>query len=550
MTHRLLAVFHRLSPAVTIAIALTAGLAATPAPVQALERLCDPAYEDCRAPLIDLIDRETVRIDVAFWFMEDLRYSSALGRARARGVPIRVLMDTRANENYPGNIPALLQIQQAGIPMRRKVSTGIMHWKMMLFAGQRTVQFSGANYSDEAFVPIDPYRNYVDEVIHFTDRESWVNSFMTKFDDVWTSTVGYEDYANVTSRERAYPTYAIDPELNFPPGGFRERSVAAYDAETQRIDSLMFRITDRAHTDKLIEMVGRGVPVRVVTEQLQYRDESRLWHSWNVDRLWAAGQQRPINGQPGIRIRQRRHAGLSHEKLTVLAGQQMAIYGSSNWTSPSSDTQLEHNAFTTINSIFAWSRDHFERKWNNTAPVPETAPFAPQGPHTPQLVSPAPGATNLPQTVTLTWWGGPWAHRHDLYVGSNLANLTKVVDDRELGPYEKSWEVTNLAPATIYYWRVVGRTMAGLQRTSVTCAFKTAGAGGAAPMSTCTAAPAEAPDPVPVPEPQDLNPTPGPRPPGSDDSGSGTPPRTSGSRGGTQPPPSGELTGKTAVPRR
>src|SRR5215510_14285900 len=94
---------------------LGAGL--IPQPAVALERFCDPAFEDCRTPLIDMIDRETVGIDVGFWFMEDARFSSALQRAKARGVPIRVLMDTRANESYPGNIFCLDQIKSAGIPM-------------------------------------------------------------------------------------------------------------------------------------------------------------------------------------------------------------------------------------------------------------------------------------------------------------------------------------------------------------------------------------------------------------------------------------------------
>jgi hypothetical protein len=80
------------------AVACLLAAALTPRSATALERFCDPAFEDCRAPLIDLIDRETVGIDVGFWFMEDARYSSALQRAKARGVPIRVLMDTRAND--------------------------------------------------------------------------------------------------------------------------------------------------------------------------------------------------------------------------------------------------------------------------------------------------------------------------------------------------------------------------------------------------------------------------------------------------------------------
>ena len=43
-------------------------------------------------------------------------------------------------------------------------------------------------------------------MIYFTDEESLVNSFKTRFDDVWTSTTGMlANYANVTTIERHYP---------------------------------------------------------------------------------------------------------------------------------------------------------------------------------------------------------------------------------------------------------------------------------------------------------------------------------------------------------
>lgn len=35
--------------------------------IQAQERLCDPAFEDCRVPFWALIDAENVGIDVSFW---------------------------------------------------------------------------------------------------------------------------------------------------------------------------------------------------------------------------------------------------------------------------------------------------------------------------------------------------------------------------------------------------------------------------------------------------------------------------------------------------
>jgi hypothetical protein len=545
----------------SIAVLVTAATL-LPRPASALERFCDPAFEDCRTVLINLIDQETVAIDVGFWFMEDARFSAALVRAKARGIPIRVLMDTRANDPYPGNIFCLDQIQGAGIPMREKIDGGILHWKMMLFVGQRTVEFSGANYSAEAFVPQTPYSAYVDEVIYFTDRASYINSFMTKFDDVWTSATGYKNYANVTAVQRNYGTFPIDPELNFPPGGFRERSVAAYAAEPQRINASMYRITDRAHTDQLIATSQHGVLVRLITEQLQYRDESRLWDAWNVDRLWLAGQQSRIAGEPSIHVRLRGHDGLSHEKLTVLDGLGMVIFGSSNWTSPSTEDQLEHNLFTTNTAFYVWAKSHFDRKWNNLGPSPETAPFVPLPPDVPQLVTPAVGATNQPTTMTFTWNAGPWAHKYDLYLGTSLSTLTKIVDDNELGPYTPSWTVNNLQPATVYYWRVVSRTMANLSRTSQICSFKTSGNGGGAVSTSCIAGPSNPADPVLVPEAQDT------RPAGGTGSGTGTSTggtssgitsvtgsttstgsSTSGMPPSRAPSAGGTFTGLTAVPR-
>jgi hypothetical protein len=371
----------------------------------------------------------------------------------------------------------------------------------MIFAGQKTVQFSGANYSPQAFVPIDPYKNYVDEVIYFTNRPSIVDSFKTRFDDVWTSTLGFEDYANVSGPTvRRYPVSPIDPELNFVPWtNFRTRSVAAYRAEREGIDAIIYRITDRAHTDALIAALGRGVKVRVLTEPFQYRDPTRLWHAWNVDRLHAAGAE----------IRHRHHLGLMHQKMTLLHGQRLAIFGSSNWTSPSATSQLEHNFFTTDGSFYAWSRDHFDRKWLNRGAAPETEPFVPLPPDVPSLVSPLHGAFDQPVTVTLRWYAGPWAHKYDVYLGTGPDNLTRVLDDEELGPSvnAKDWvtfTVGGLAANTTYYWRVVSRTMANRTRTSETWSFST----GSKPYSVSPPVPAPEPPPPPAPPPPAPEPDP------------------------------------------
>ena len=452
---------------------LLIGVLFLPARASALERICDPAFENCRSPLVTLIRAETVGIDVAFWFMEDQTLARELIARWNAGVPVRVLMDTRAVSNFGYDQAAipLQMLRDAGIPMRRKSGGGILHWKMMLFAGQNTVEFSGANFSAEAFMYGVKYADYIDELIYFTHKPSIVNSFKTKYDDVWTTTSGYTNYANVPAvLTRNHATYALDPELNFVPyENFRSRSVALYKTETQRVDSIMYRITDKAHADQMIAAVKRGVTVRLISEQNQYRDKARLWHSWNIDRMYMAG----------VNVKHRGHAGLSHEKLTLLAGQGITIFGSSNWTSASADSQLEHNLFTDDAVWANYAADHFNRKWNNLGASPETKEFVPLPGDTPLLKIPSNGATGQPTSVTLQWYAGMWTHKYDVYLGTSETSMSKVLSDRELGPSQsstdyKKWTVSNLVAGRKYYWKVVSRTMANLEKSSSTFSFTVA----------------------------------------------------------------------------
>jgi phosphatidylserine/phosphatidylglycerophosphate/cardiolipin synthase-like enzyme len=428
------------------------------APARA-ERLCDPAGEDCRALLINLIRAERTGLDVAFWFMEDARYSAEIIRRFQAGVPVRVLFDTRANPGHPVNAQIVEQLRVVGIPIRQRVASGILHWKMMLFAGQQQVEFSGANYSPDALVFTDPYRNYVDEAILFSDEPATVRSFMQKFDDLWTNTTAYANYANVTALRRSYANFPISPELNFPPAvSYRDRAVSAYNAERSGIDVIMYRITDRAHTDAVIAAMQRGVRVRLITEQVEYRNAARPWHSWNVDRLYMAGAE----------IRHRAHAGLNHQKSVILKSQGLSIFGSSNWTSPSNQSQEEHNEFTTKPWVFQWFTQQFERKWNNTAIAPETQPFVPLPPSAPVNLAPANGATKLAQNLAISFDAGPFAHLYDIYLGTT-PTPPLIASDVPLGPNEngtpRTYQLPPLNTGTTYYWRVVAKTMA-LQGTA------------------------------------------------------------------------------------
>jgi len=142
-------------------------LAATRA--DARDELCDSSYTNCRIPLLSLIQSENVEIDVGMWFMEDGRYSAEIIRRLQAGVRVRIIFDNRSDEvGHPVNQQIVDQLSAGGVPMRLRIAPGsIEHWKVMIFHGQNTVYFGSANFSDEAFVPAQPYVNYVDEMIYF-----------------------------------------------------------------------------------------------------------------------------------------------------------------------------------------------------------------------------------------------------------------------------------------------------------------------------------------------------------------------------------------------
>ncbi len=471
-------------PKLLISVVLT--ILIFPMVLQAQERLCDPAFEDCRTPLWNLIDAETVGIDVAFWFMQDSSYATKLVNKFKAGVPVRVIVDPRANPTYAGNEAVLDQLKAAGIPMRYKLSDGIVHWKMMLFAGQNKLEFSGANYSGNFFVPDAPNVNYMDEAIYFTNDLSLIQSFKTKYDDVWTNTVQYANYANITGPlTRKYPTFAINPELNFPPSvdssqDFMARTQQNLNLETKKIDIIMYRITNQGYSDAAIAAVKRGIPIRLIHEPDEYRNLERQWDSWNVDRMYMAG----------VQIKMRKHLGLNHQKSVLLYGRGLTIFGSSNWTGPSSNSQLEHNYFTTKPWFFQWFVDQFERKWNSTT---ENEPFVPLPPGQPANLFPVNASIAQPTTITLQWEGGPWAHNYDIYFGTSsnppllVANASTTQSGAQAGqPLLQTGspddgvnetyklEIT-LQPGTTYFWRIVSKTMANQTANGQVWSFTTAG---------------------------------------------------------------------------
>ena len=62
--------------------------------------------------------------------------ANAIIRRHQAGVPVRIIVEPRANLKFPMNQPLLDQFRAAGIPMRFKLEEGgIVHIKVLLVAG-------------------------------------------------------------------------------------------------------------------------------------------------------------------------------------------------------------------------------------------------------------------------------------------------------------------------------------------------------------------------------------------------------------------------------
>jgi len=463
-------------------------------PSSAQERLCDPSFEDCYTPLLRAVQAETAGIDFAFYGIELTGLADAIISRYQAGVPVRITVEPRGNLKFSGNQTILDKFKAAGIPMRYKLGDGILHAKMLLLAGQNKVVFSSSNFGDADVRPYDPYNNYVDGAWYFSNDPAVVNSFKTRYDDVWTNTTLYGDYANISSPlTRKYPTFPIDPAVNLLPNSnpaedYGARTIAQIDQENQKIDLTMYRLTDVGICDALLRAVARGVPVRLLAEPNEYRfDASRLGAAltgpYNVDRLYAAG----------VQIKMRKHLGLNHQKSVTLYGRGLTIFGSSNWSWESFNYQEEHNYFTNKTWFFQWFVDQFNRKWNSAT---EYEPFVPQPPTVPTNLAPG-NASTVGQSVMLTWEGGRWAHKYDIYLATNESNLSLLAADVVTGTLgtdgSETYLVSGLQNGVTYYWRIVSKTMANQTATGAVWRFTTSGS---VPTPTPTPTPTPSASPM------------------------------------------------------
>jgi len=444
-----------------VSLALAASSLGLHARAAAADSVCEARLTECRSGLIAYVNRETIGLDIGMEEMTDPSIADAVIARFQAHVPVRVIVEPRRNATEPRNATILAKLKAAGIPMRYRKVGATFHWKTMIFAGQNTVEFAAAQFTDSYLVPVQPGVNFTQDPLFYSTNTSFVHSFERKFDDAWTDTTNFAEYANSPIESRAYALYAVDPALNFVPAqNFGARSKPLYDAETTAIDVIMYKITESVHADAMIRAIKRGVPVRIITEPTRYRSRDNVWQAYNLDRMYVAG----------VRIRDRAHLGFLHQKTTLLYAQGRTVFGSSNWTTASNASQYEHNYFSTDATFFAAFQRIFARKWASTT---ETKAFVPLPPDPPVYVSPLNAASGQTMTVTLSWKPGLWAHVADVYLGTSSPPPLFAKGITVTPGSTKKLVIASLQPGTTYYWKIVSKTMANKSASGQVWSFGT-----------------------------------------------------------------------------
>jgi len=132
----------RIPPAIIFSLVITFALLA-PRAASAQERLCDPSFENCLWPTLDLIRAETSGIDVELYMIEHTQLADEIIARYNAGVPVRLIVEPRADLKFPMNQTLLDKFKAAGIPMRYKLGDGIIHAKAIVFGGLKKVIFTG-----------------------------------------------------------------------------------------------------------------------------------------------------------------------------------------------------------------------------------------------------------------------------------------------------------------------------------------------------------------------------------------------------------------------
>jgi phosphatidylserine/phosphatidylglycerophosphate/cardiolipin synthase-like enzyme len=470
-----------------------------------------PAVDNVTNVLVNLINKETVRIDIGSWLLSEHSISIAVANRFNAGVPVRLIGDRVAIfESDLHTKTEFYWLASQGVPIRLRVNPDwypeINHWKAAILVGQNKVLFGSGNFAPTELAPVSS-TNYDDESEMVTDDPVLVGAFKTKFDRMWNDTTQEPSFCcsppylmnwdqacavdhtgNCSDYKTLYPnpvpmvinTARLEPDNPMPADliwgqgpMLNDRMVQEINNETNHVDLIEYRLTVPNIPQALLAKFQSGVPVRLIVDTFQYAN--RLWpeywltHAY-VDQLYAAG----------VPIRQRVHDGVTHMKTLITST--YATNASSNYAAA---WQRDHDYFIPAASkpaMYQAMVNRFQTMWTDNVGF---TTFSPQAPDASSLASPANTSTAVSNTPTLLWNRAAFATSYDVYLGTTansmsiVGNVPAVLSNSPPDQYSFTTS-TALAAGTTYFWKVVSRTFAtpvnaAMIASSPTWSFTTVG---------------------------------------------------------------------------
>lgn len=305
----------------------------SPAPTLSLVVEPDAGYQ----PIDDFIAAARNSLDMTMYQLQDTAVQDALKAAAARGVTVRVLLDSDTEDGGDPtmNQAAYADLSAGGVEVRWAWSGTLWHQKSLVRDGAEALVMTCNLYS--------PYYSVLRDFVVRTDNRQTVDGLTATFAKDWEAT----DVA---------PTAGVAPsgsELVWSPGA-QPPLVALIDsarpgatiwAEDEQLDS-------PAIQDALVSAAGRGVTVNFLM-------------SYDPD--WASGLTALSQGGVNVRVYQPNAPIYIHAKaLTV--DDEVAYVGSANFTTAMTDQNRNAGLITRDPGVVAGISSTIEVDFAGAAP--------------------------------------------------------------------------------------------------------------------------------------------------------------------------------------
>ncbi len=311
-----------------------------------LQLLVTPAPD--HAPFVQAIDGARLRIDLAMFHLTDTSIAEALGRAHARGVAVRVILDgSSLRTRKLDKIAAALR--DAGVDVRGSTPAfTITHEKAMVVDGA-VVFITAINLTKDVGKTRD-----LGVVTHAPQIAAEVER------------VFEQDWQNAANQTGDTPPLT-EPSLVWSPINSRAKLTALVGSATHTLELTVENLGDPAIGDALAAAEGRHVAVRVIVPMCD-KNPNPLANFKPAGKLAAAGVDVRMMPAP-----ESADQPYMHSKM-ILADGTTAYVGSVNFSINSTSKARELGIIFANPAAAATIAATFAHDWERAVPIPSSPP--------------------------------------------------------------------------------------------------------------------------------------------------------------------------------